>query len=342
MSKAAPGQIQPVVLCGGSGKRLWPASRPEKPKPFLDLLGDRTLFQQALDRVEDRSLFAQPLVVAGAAHTRWIGEQAGAHSLIVEPCARNTAPAIALAAARLEPDTIMLVCPSDHYIADSTAFADAARKAATLAAEGWFVSLGVEPDRPDTGYGYIERGASLGEGHEVRRFVEKPDAERAASYLAQGGFLWNSGIFAFAAGRLLEELAVFRPAMIEKVRLAVGNGELRDGAFHPTHESFADIADESIDYALMENTGRAAVVSARMGWSDIGSWQALMDAHGAFPGSHSAELVDCDNVMVRSDGPRVSAIGLENVIIVVDGDDVLVVARNAAQQVSKLKGAKGT
>ncbi len=338
----SPSQIQPVILSGGSGTRLWPVSRPEKPKQFLNLLGDRTLFQQALDRVSDRSLFAESLVIAGKAHRRWIAEQAGPHSLIVEPCPRNTAPAIALAAARLEPDTIMLVCPSDHHIADTSAFADAVQEAAELASDGWLVTFGIEPDRPETGYGYIERGDPIGRHHRVKRFVEKPETERAASYLAQGAFSWNGGIFAFAAGRLLEELTIYRNVLVDQVLTALAQGEERAGAFYPDEAPFAAIRAESIDYALMENTQRAAVVSARMGWSDIGSWKALMDVRGSTDAQANAELVDCERVMVRSDGRRVSAIGLENVIIVVDGDEVLVVDSDAAQEVSALKGAKAS
>ncbi|MBX7458296.1 NTP transferase domain-containing protein [Qipengyuania sp. 1NDH17] len=332
--------IQPVILCGGSGTRLWPVSTPEKPKPFLQLLGERTLFQQALDRVADRSLFATPLVVAGEAHRQWVAEQAGNHALIVEPCARNTAPAIALAAARLDPETLMLACPSDHYIADESAFRDAVHTASELAADGNLVSLGIEPDRPETGYGYIERGEVLGAGHRTARFVEKPDEATAAAYLADGNFVWNAGIFVFRAGQLLDELAQFRPEMAELVRSAVEEGREKGDTFLPAEASFSAIAAESIDYALMENTRHAAVVTADMGWSDIGSWKALMDAHESKGGAASgnARLVDCKRVMVRSNGPRVSALGLEDVIIVVEGDEVLVVARDAAEKIGSLAG----
>ena len=332
--------IQPIILCGGSGTRLWPVSTPEKPKPFLKLLGERTLFQQALDRVADTSRFAPPLVVSGAAHEEWIAEQSDRHSLIVEPMARNTAPAIALAAARLSPDTIMLVCPSDHFIRDPDAFVEAVNAAAALAAKGNLVSIGIEPERPETGYGYIERGDALGEGHRTTRFVEKPDAETAARYLATGSFVWNAGIFVFRAGQLLEELAQFRPQMAELVKSAVASGSEAGDAFRPEPTSFESIVGESIDHALMENTANAAVVTADMGWSDIGSWASLMDAR-APTADPKAELINCKGVMVRSEGPRVSAVGLEDVVIVVEGDEVLVVARDKAQLVASLKGAQG-
>ena len=336
-----PMLIRPVILCGGSGTRLWPVSTPEKPKPFLKLLGERTLFQQALDRVSDPSRFASPMVVSGPAHARWIAQQSEGHNLLVEPVARNTAPAIALAAMRLAPDTIMLVCPSDHFIRDTDAFVGAVEAATALAAEGHLVSIGVEPGRPETGYGYIERGDAVGKGHRTARFVEKPDAEMAARYLASGSFVWNAGIFVFMAGKLLEELAQFRPDMAKLVRSSVDFGSESADAFQPEATSFAKITGESIDYALMENTANAVVVTADMGWSDIGSWASLMDARGKTVGPNS-DLVDCKGVMVRSDGPRVSAVGLEDVIIVVEGDEVLVVARDKAQLVASLKGAQGT
>ncbi len=218
--------IYPVILCGGSGTRLWPLSTPERPKPFLPLIGERTLFQQALDRVADRANFAEPVVVAGAAHVPWIEAQAETHRLIVEPSARNTAPAIALAAASLDPDAIMLVCPSDHHIAQPDAFCEAVKHAVDLAKQDWLVSLGIAPDKPETGFGYIKLGEAMGEGHMVARFEEKPDAARAAEYLAEGEYVWNAGIFVFRAGHFLDELARHRPTMAGLVRSAVSSGGL--------------------------------------------------------------------------------------------------------------------
>lgn len=332
--------IQPVILCGGAGTRLWPISTPERPKPFLKLIGERTLFQQALDRVADPERFASPLVVAGEGHVDFISQQAGDHRLIVEPAARNTAPAIALAAARLDPEAVMLVCPSDHYIADESSFATAAGQAAQLAGEGWLVSIGIEPTRPETGYGYIQRGEALGEGHRVARFVEKPDLERAREFLADGGFVWNAGIFAFQAGTFLEELARYRPDMAGAVREAVRQGLDEGHRFYPAAQPFEAIQGESVDYAIMENTDHAAVVAAEMGWSDIGNWDALMsarraDAQGNVCGP-DARLLDSSGVMTQSDGPRISVVGLENVIVVVEDGEVLVISRDAVQQVSKL------
>lgn len=337
------GLIQPVILSGGSGTRLWPRSRHDLPKPFLPLVGDRTLFQLALDRVADPVAFAPPLVVTGAAHADYVDEQAQGHTLIVEPCGKNTAPAIALAAARVAPDTILLVCPSDHFIADVAAFRAGIEQAVALAREGLLVSFGVEPTRPETGYGYIQRGEALHDGHRVARFVEKPDRERARAFIADGGFVWNAGIFIFRAGTLLAELETHRPDMAALITEAVSNGRTEAGRFYPAAEPFAAITGESIDYAVMENTQQAAVVAADMGWSDIGDWNALMAARDADAAGNvvrgPADIVGGSGVMVDSDGPRVSVVGLDDVIVVVDKGEVLVIARDAAQAVGKLPGA---
>lgn len=338
--------ITPVVLCGGSGTRLWPRSRAACPKPFLPLVGDETLFEQALSRCPAQGGFADPVIVTGAAHLAHVeaqlGERPGAR-IIVEPAAKNTAAAIALAALALPEDAVMLVCPSDHHIGDPAAFAAAAHAAAGLAREGWLVAFGIEAKTPETGYGYIRRGDALGAGYRIAQFVEKPDLERAQGFLADGGYAWNGGIFAFCAGDFLAELATHRPAIAAAVRTAVMDGRADGRRFHPDAASFATIAGESVDYAVMENTGKAAMVPADMAWSDIGNWQALRDAR--LPDEHGntvrgrADLVDCRNVLVESDGPRVSVIGLNDVIVVVDGDEVLVTTADGAQLVGKLPGA---
>ena len=338
--------IHPVILCGGSGTRLWPRSRKHKPKPFLPLVGEQTMFEGTLNRCSDPALFAPPVIVTGTAHLEHVEEQArtapGA-TVIVEPSARNTAPAIALAAARLPSDAIMLVCPSDHHIADTPAFCSSASAAAGLAAEDWLVAFGIEPTAPETGYGYIKQGEPLEGGFRVERFVEKPDFDRARQFLAEGGYSWNGGIFAFRAGHFLDELARYRPVMAEAVGRAVRNGRQDGGRFHPDRALFDAIEGESVDYAVMEETDRAAMVPAAMGWSDIGSWAALRDATDADADGNSvrgpAELVDCQGVFVDSDGPRVSVIGLTDVAIVIDGNEVLVTTMDGAQKVGKLGGA---
>lgn len=341
-------EIVPIVLCGGSGTRLWPRSRAVKPKPFLPLVGDSTLFEATLGRCASEAGFAPAVVVTGAAHLPHVEEQlAGSPGarIIVEPAAKNTAAAIALAALRLPEDAVMLVCPSDHHIADCEAFTAAARSAATLAQEGWLVSFGIEAKTPETGFGYLKRGDAIssGQGFRVDQFVEKPDRERAQSFLDAGIYAWNGGIFAFRAGDFLAELEAHRPAILAAVREAVARGAEDSHRFHPDAEAFAAVPSESVDYAVMENTNRAAMVPADMGWSDIGNWQALHEARARDDkGNHTVgpvELVDCRNVLVDSDGPRVSVIGLENVIVVVDGNDVLVTTAAGTQLVGKLSGA---
>lgn len=340
-------KIVPVILCGGSGTRLWPRSRVGKPKPFLALVGEETLFEATLSRCASGDDFAPPVIVTGDRHLEHVEAQlrgVAEAQVIVEPAARNTAAAIALAALRLPGEAVMLICPSDHHIPDCEAFQGSAHAAAELAGKGWLVAFAITPEAPETGFGYIKQGAPLGEcGFVVERFVEKPDRPRAEAFLAEGGYFWNGGIFAFRADRFVAELETHRPAIAEAARQAVALGHASGHRFYPDFEAFSRIASESVDHAVMENTARAAMVPARMGWSDIGNWQAL---HAALGGDESGnvsmgrtELVDSRNVFVHSDGPRVSVIGLENVIVVVDGDEVLVCSTEGAQKVGKLSGA---
>lgn len=339
--------IVPVILCGGSGTRLWPRSRAAKPKPFLPLAADSTLFEATQARCDANAGFAAPIVVAGSLHLPHVEAQMASvegAQVIVEPSARNTAAAIALAALRLPADAVMLVCPSDHHIADTQAFHAAARAAAELAEDGWLVSLGIEATSPETGFGYLERGDAIGAlGFRTARFIEKPDIARAQQFVESGAYAWNGGIFAFRAGTFLDELATHRPALVAAARAAVNNGAADGPRFLPDAVEFAKIDSESVDYAVMENTDRAAMVPVEMGWSDIGNWDALHAALASDADGNTtrgpAELVDCHNVLVDSDGPRVSAIGLSDVVIVVDGTDVLVTTRAGAQLVGKLKGA---
>ena len=342
--KCCMSEINPVVLCGGSGTRLWPRSRKSMPKPFLPLVGEQTLFQATLARAADPALFAAPTVVTGSAHLPHVEQQlAGPASIIVEPEAKNTAAAIALAAARLPDDAVMLVCPSDHYIADVAAFHAAIQAAAALARADYMVAFGITPTAPETGFGYIRRGDALDGGFAVAQFVEKPDLDRAMQFLASGDYSWNGGIFAFRAGAFMAELAQHRPAMAAAIARCVERGEADGARFHPDPGEFAAIESESVDYAVMEETARAAMVPVAMGWSDIGNWHALRDAQTADKDGNSTngrvELVDCQGVLAVSDGPRISAIGMSDVAIVVDGDEVLVTTMEGAQKVGKLSGA---
>lgn len=336
-------QIVPVILCGGSGTRLWPRSRAAYPKPFLPMVGDATLFTATIERASKFDGFAAPIIVAGQRHVDLVVSQLGSAveaTVIVEPSAQNTAAAIALAALTLSDDQIMLVCPSDHHIADPGAFRAAATAAAALANEGYLVSFGIEATGPETGYGYLQRGEQLGHGgFKVARFVEKPDRATAEGYVASGNFAWNGGIFAFRVTDFLAELEAHAPDIAAAARAAIADGR-RDGrCLYPAAEHFSGFNPLSVDYAVMERTTRAAMVPATMGWSDIGSWDALhtvleQDADGnSIQGT--AELVDCRS----SDGPHVSVIGLEDAIVVVDGNEVLVTTTAGAQRVGKLAGA---
>lgn len=341
-------QIIPVVLCGGSGTRLWPRSRKVMPKPFLPLVGDSTLFEATVLRCPAEAGFGAPIVVTGAAHLGHVEAQLpdpARSTVIVEPEGKNTAAAIALAALRLPEDAVMLVCPSDHHIGDPASFQAAAREAAALARGGWLVSFGIAATAPETGFGYLKRGDAIpgSGGFAVAQFVEKPDLERAIGFLADGGYAWNGGIFAFRAGTFLDELASHRPVLAEAVRAAVEQGREDGTRFYPDAAAFARIEGESVDYAVMENTARAAMVPAAMAWSDIGSWQALHDAQDQDAAGNAvrgpAELVDCAHVFVDSDGPHVSVIGARDLIVVVDKGNVLVCTHDGAQKVGKLSGA---
>src|SRR3569833_1607030 len=341
-------RIVPVILCGGSGTRLWPLRRPKRPTPFLPLLGKQTLFEATLARCAVGELFAPPLLVTGEAQLALVeGELGGSEiaGIIVEPGAKSKAAAIALAAHRLPADAVMLVCPCDHHIPDTAAFLATARKAAALAGEGWLVAFGIAPGRAETGYGYIQRGEVLPGGAKIARFVEKPDRATAEAFLADGSYCWNGGIFAFRAGTFLEELAAHRPALAEAVREAVVAGRGEGARFRPDAALFGRIDAESVDYAVMEETSHAAMVDAVMGWSDIGNWQALRDASEGDAQRNvvrgPAELLDCNNMMVESDGPRVSVVWLDEENEKKNNNEEQKTNGKGAASVGKLTGAKG-
>jgi len=345
------GMIHPVILSGGSGTRLWPMSRSHYPKQFLPLVGDYSLLQEAALRVPREAGFAAPLVVANEEHRFIIAEQlrgidAAAQSLLLEPVGRNTAPAATVAALRLmeaDPDALMLVMPSDHAIEDVGAFHSAVERAAVAATDGCLVTFGIHPERAETGYGYIERGKPLSGAdgvHKVRRFVEKPDAATAERYVAAGDFFWNSGIFLFPAALYLNELERLRPDMLAGCRRAL-EGARRDEDFCRLDKAaFADCPADSIDYAVMEHTERAAVVPVAMGWSDLGSWDALWDlarkddAGNALAGHVIAE--DTRNSYIRSEAGLVAALGVEDLVVVATQDAVMLAPRNRAQDVRVL------
>lgn len=334
-----PRLVVPVILSGGSGSRLWPLSRAARPKQMLDLIGGGSMLALTAARVSEPGLFAAPIVVAGADQAEAI-ERAlpGLGTLILEPAAKNTAPAIALAALAAEPEDVLLVLPSDHAVADVSGFRDAVRRALPFAEQGWIVTFGMKAERGETGYGYIERGPALGEGvHRAVRFVEKPDAATAGRYAAGGRHDWNGGIFLMRAATFLEALAEHAPKIARAARAAMTGATHDRRRLSPAAAAFAKSPAVSIDYAVMEKAAKVAVLPAAIGWSDIGSWGALFDISER-DGAGNAIAGDVlsfgtKGCLIRSDGPLVAAVGIEDLIVVATPDAVLILPKDQSQRV---------
>lgn len=335
-------EVIPVILSGGAGTRLWPLSRELRPKQLLPLASDATLLQETARRIPGR-----PIVVCNQEHRFIVAEQlreAGIEprGIVIEPVGRNTAPAVAVAALLLEAeaDALLLVMPSDHQIKDVDAFRAAVVKAAPLAEAGMLVTFGIQPTEPNTGYGYIKQGAALDGGFTVERFVEKPDRATAEAYLKSGQYLWNGGIFLFSAKAYLDELGKRLPAMVDNCRAALAEGASDLFFFRLADAAFAAIAGQSIDYAVMEHTDRAAVVPVDMGWSDIGSWSALWEESGKDADGNvvlgDVMTIATRNSYVRSESRLVAAIGLDNLVVVETDDAVLVADKAHDQEVKRI------
>ena len=342
--------LVPVILCGGSGTRLWPLSTADMPKQLLPLVSERSMLQDTLLRLRALDLdVAPPVIVCNERYGELVAAQARAlgteGAVVLEPAGRNSAPAAAVAALvareRLGSgaDPLLLVLPADHVIGDTAAFAAAVRAAAQPASAGRLTTFGVVPTEAATGYGYIRRGADQGSWLEVAKFVEKPDAATAAAYLESGRYLWNSGMFLFRAGAWLAELDAHAPDIVAACRQAVAGADRSDG-FVRLGAAFSACRADSIDYAVMEKTTLAAVVPLAAGWSDVGSWASL---HDALPkdADGNATIGDviveaCRNTYVSSRGRLVAAVGLEGIVIVETEDAVLVVAREHAEAVKRI------
>lgn len=339
--------IYPVILCGGSGTRLWPASRVDRPKQFLKLLGRYSSFQETLLRVRDLAEGREVVVVTGAATVDFVRRQAAevetAVAVLIEPEARDSAPAVAAAAAYVEirdPDGVVLMLAADHHVGEPEVFRDAARRACEAASQGLIVTFGVKPTGPATGFGYIQPGVPAGKGvFRVAAFVEKPDLETARRYVAEG-YLWNSGNFAFRASVLLGELGRFEPTIAEGSRAAVALAVADGDVLRLDAESFGRAKRISLDYAVMERTDKAAVAPAAFSWSDLGAWDAIWGASPHDGAGNAAQgdvtLVDTTGVLARSTGPFVGAIGVHDLMIVAEPDAVLVCRRDDAQAVKIL------
>ena len=342
--------IVPVVLSGGGGSRLWPFSTRESPKQFLPLVDDTTLFERALDRVRDRRSFAAPIVVTSIHHAEFCERQFGREDqgarLILEPCARNTAPAIVMAAAVAQElhgdEALVLVMPSDHVIEDVPAFHEAVRAGAIAARAGRLVTFGIRPTTPETGYGYLQTGEEIADAagvKEVVRFVEKPELAAAEAMVGTGDHLWNAGIFLLPAAGLIEEAIRTCPAIAASARQAIAMAR-RDGIrIVPDADLLAACPAESIDYAIMELSSRVAVVPMAPGWSDVGSWDALAAVVRGSPQAGPITTVDCENCFIRSDGVEIAALGVRDLIIVASGGKLLILPRGRSQDVKKLLSA---
>jgi mannose-1-phosphate guanylyltransferase/mannose-1-phosphate guanylyltransferase/mannose-6-phosphate isomerase len=341
MTDARARPILPVILSGGSGTRLWPLSRGARPKQMLDLLGAGSMLGVTASRVADAGLFSAPVLVAAAGQAEAIeAALPGLGSLILEPAARNTAPAIALAALAADADELLLVLPSDHLIGDPAGFRDAVARAAPFAEQGWVVTFGMKAERGETGYGYIERGPALGEGvHQAVRFVEKPDAATAGRYAAGGRHDWNGGIFLMSAGTYLEALARHAPKIAKAATAAMAGAKRKGRRIHPDAAAFSAAPALSIDYAVMEQADKVAVVPVSIGWSDVGSWDALYEAAARDEAGNAIAgevlALGARNCLIRSEGPLIAAIGVEDLVVIATPDAVLIVPRAQSQRVKE-------
>jgi mannose-1-phosphate guanylyltransferase/mannose-6-phosphate isomerase len=340
--------IVPVILSGGSGTRLWPLSRSSYPKQFLKVGTGESLLQQTARRVASDG-FAAPVAVSNEEQRFLIAHhllEAGVapHKILLEPAARNTAPAAAAACVYLSQgqDPLLLLLPADHVIGDAAAFRAAIATGAGYARDGYLVTFGIRPDRPHTGFGYIEAGRSLAAdssaaAHAVARFVEKPDTATARSYVESGSHYWNGGIFLFRASAFIRELESFAPEVLAACREAVERGSHDGDFFRLEGAAFRRAPDRSIDYAVMEKTAAAVVVPVEMGWSDVGSWSALWevgekDASGNVV-EGDAVLHEVSGTYIRTDGPLVAGIGVSDMVVVATEDAVLVAPKDRAQEV---------
>ena len=345
--------IIPVILCGGSGTRLWPLSRKLYPKQFMRLVNDNTLFQDTILRLPKE--VANPLVICNEEYRFLAAEQLrqinkDSNDIILEPIGKNTAPAIALAALATGNDPLLLVLPADHVIEDEEYFKKLVLEAVPLAESGKLITFGVIPTEAHTGYGYIKGGRKIDVGLAVDQFVEKPSTQNAKRYFESGKYYWNSGIFLFNANRYLEELNKFRPDIYRACKESMLGTKSDLNFLRIDKTRFEECPGESVDYAVMENTADAVVIPMDAGWSDVGSWSSLWDITNK---DHNGNVIHGDviihnstNSFIRSDDKMVTAIGVDNLVIVVTKDVVMISNKDSVQDVNliakKLKDSKRT
>ena len=336
--------ITPVILSGGAGKRLWPLSRESHPKQFLNLFGQQSLFSLTLGRVSGEG-FAAPMVVCNAEHRFMAAEQLNgtAATVLIEPCSRNTAPAVTLAALAAAADDILLILPSDHLFTDTTAFRAMVRGAEPLAAAGHLVTFGVTPIHPATGYGYIRKSVALpgnAGGFHVAQFVEKPDAPTAQQYLDCGEYLWNCGVFMFKASVLLAEMQRAAPAVYEACTAAYNKRTVDLDFTRVGVDAFADSPDISIDYAVMEHSDKVVVVPCHTPWSDVGSWSSLADSMDKNAQGNVSRgdvmMFNTHSSTVFSEEKLVVTLGVDNLIVVETDDAILVAAREQSENIKQV------
>ena len=340
----------PVILSGGAGSRLWPASREFYPKPMLPMFGKQTLLQDTATRLDVADSVQAPLFVCNEEHRFLVAEQIRAlgkeaEAIMLEPEGRNTAPALTLAALHLaetDPEALMVVMPADHVIPDQAAFSAAVEQGGELAQKGYLVTFGVVADKPETGYGYINRGEEIADSgcFSVDHFVEKPDADTAKGYVDSGDYYWNSGIFVMRADRWLEEIGKYQADILAACRVSMEQGKSDADFLRADKDAFLESPSDSIDYAVMEKTDRAAVVPLETRWSDVGSWSSIWEISEQDGDGNVARgdvlTHGTKNSLLIADGRCIAAVGLDEIIVIETADAILVANKNNCQDVKKI------